>query len=432
MEKKTIGNFIAALRKANGMTQKDLADRLNVSDKTVSRWECNEGAPDLSLIPVIAEIFDITCDELLRGEKRATTEAPPETNSAGLTPKAEKQRQWLLSCRLSVFRSRSYISMGITLCGLIAAMISNLGFLRAYIGFFAGVFFFIAGGVSQMIWLNNALTAGSDDPATQELTADIGHFRHQIIRLSEGSFGLIAVLFGATLPLLILPRDSHVGLSAQSWLMYGAIFALCALLLTAVICFFLNYALLKRNLYTLESKKAEIYLHNRKWKKICAAIFLATLSVTLLLHSALTTVWGPWSIMKGTEFYDYDSFIAYMETDIPYTGSYGSNGMDVVAIAPADGLYYDEAGNVIPEEEALRRTLEDRDGNVLCEYIERNQSVCSIRWTDESIFPITVCTYDDLQVARATVAVRNGIFITVYCMEAALILSIYLLKRKTK
>lgn len=54
MEKKTIGGFIAALRKANGMTQKDLAERLNVSDKTVSRWERDEGAPDLSVIPVIA------------------------------------------------------------------------------------------------------------------------------------------------------------------------------------------------------------------------------------------------------------------------------------------------------------------------------------------------------------------------------------------
>ena len=71
MEKKTMGSFLAALRKANGMTQKDLADRLNVSDKTVSRWECDDGAPDLSLIPVIAEIFGITCDELLRGERKA-------------------------------------------------------------------------------------------------------------------------------------------------------------------------------------------------------------------------------------------------------------------------------------------------------------------------------------------------------------------------
>ena len=54
MEKKTIGALIAALRKANGMTQRDLADRLHVSDKTVSRWERDEGTPDLALIPVIA------------------------------------------------------------------------------------------------------------------------------------------------------------------------------------------------------------------------------------------------------------------------------------------------------------------------------------------------------------------------------------------
>lgn len=45
MERKTIGSFIAALRKANGMTQKELADRLPVSDKAVSRWERDECAP---------------------------------------------------------------------------------------------------------------------------------------------------------------------------------------------------------------------------------------------------------------------------------------------------------------------------------------------------------------------------------------------------
>ncbi|MEF9975200.1 MAG: helix-turn-helix transcriptional regulator, partial [Oscillospiraceae bacterium] len=63
MERKSIGSFIAVLRKANGLTQKDLAEKLNVSDKSVSRWERDDGAPDLSLVPVIAEIFGVTCDE---------------------------------------------------------------------------------------------------------------------------------------------------------------------------------------------------------------------------------------------------------------------------------------------------------------------------------------------------------------------------------
>ena len=68
MEKKTIGNLISALRRASGMTQRDLAEKLNVSDKAVSRWERDESAPDLTLLPLIADIFNITVDELLRGQ----------------------------------------------------------------------------------------------------------------------------------------------------------------------------------------------------------------------------------------------------------------------------------------------------------------------------------------------------------------------------
>lgn len=54
MANKSIGQFIAALRKANGLTQKELAEKLNVSDKAISRWERDECSPDISLIPVIA------------------------------------------------------------------------------------------------------------------------------------------------------------------------------------------------------------------------------------------------------------------------------------------------------------------------------------------------------------------------------------------
>ena len=70
MEAKTFGSFLAALRKAHGMTQKELAERLHISDKTVSRWEREEGTPDLALIPVLAEIFGVSCDELLRSPGR--------------------------------------------------------------------------------------------------------------------------------------------------------------------------------------------------------------------------------------------------------------------------------------------------------------------------------------------------------------------------
>ncbi len=50
MERKSIGSFIAVLRKARGLTQRELADKLGVSDKAVSRWERDETAPDLYLM----------------------------------------------------------------------------------------------------------------------------------------------------------------------------------------------------------------------------------------------------------------------------------------------------------------------------------------------------------------------------------------------
>lgn len=69
--KKSTGLFIAELRKEKSLTQKQLAEILGVSDKTVSHWEREESSPDISLLPEIAKLFDITTDELLSGEKSA-------------------------------------------------------------------------------------------------------------------------------------------------------------------------------------------------------------------------------------------------------------------------------------------------------------------------------------------------------------------------
>ena len=74
MTNKSIGIFLSELRKEKGLTQKEIADYLNVSDKTVSHWECDKYSPDLSVIPLLAEFFGVTCDEILRGARKATEE----------------------------------------------------------------------------------------------------------------------------------------------------------------------------------------------------------------------------------------------------------------------------------------------------------------------------------------------------------------------
>ena len=60
MKKKTLGMMIASLRKENGMTQLDLAEKMGVTDKAVSKWERDLSCPDVNTIPKLAEVFGIT------------------------------------------------------------------------------------------------------------------------------------------------------------------------------------------------------------------------------------------------------------------------------------------------------------------------------------------------------------------------------------
>ena len=70
MDARSIGANITALRKKHGMTQLALAERLGVTDKAVSRWENGQGYPDISLFPRLADIFGVTIDFLMLGDKK--------------------------------------------------------------------------------------------------------------------------------------------------------------------------------------------------------------------------------------------------------------------------------------------------------------------------------------------------------------------------
>ena len=66
MKKKTLGMMISSLRKENGMTQLELAEKMGVTDKAVSKWERDLSCPDVNTIPKLAEIFNISVDELMQ------------------------------------------------------------------------------------------------------------------------------------------------------------------------------------------------------------------------------------------------------------------------------------------------------------------------------------------------------------------------------
>lgn len=87
MDQKKTGSFIASLRKKKGLTQQELADRLSISNKTVSKWECGDGMPDITLLPALAAELEVTADDLLRGERSAASSAASQDSQLedGLT-----------------------------------------------------------------------------------------------------------------------------------------------------------------------------------------------------------------------------------------------------------------------------------------------------------------------------------------------------------
>ena len=66
MEKQTLGQKIAELRKAKNMTQLELANKLNITDKAVSKWERDISCPDINTFPKLAELLGVSVDELLK------------------------------------------------------------------------------------------------------------------------------------------------------------------------------------------------------------------------------------------------------------------------------------------------------------------------------------------------------------------------------
>ena len=81
MNIKNIGKIIAEQRKKLNMSQMDLADKLNVSNKTISKWECGNGIPDIESLDKLARVFGVTLDELLN----PPSELPQVENVDNLT-----------------------------------------------------------------------------------------------------------------------------------------------------------------------------------------------------------------------------------------------------------------------------------------------------------------------------------------------------------
>lgn len=79
MQKQTLGNMIASLRKERGMTQAELAAIMNITDKAVSKWERDLSCPDIASLPKLAETLQVSVDELMQVRERGGSGADKQS-----------------------------------------------------------------------------------------------------------------------------------------------------------------------------------------------------------------------------------------------------------------------------------------------------------------------------------------------------------------
>ena len=122
MDQEKIGQFIANLRREMALTQRELAEKLCVSDKAISKWECGKGLPEVSLMLPLCRVLGITVNELLSGERleNESYQARAEENmTALLRERTENKRKLLLEFIVILITMLSSVTI-ILLSGLLA------------------------------------------------------------------------------------------------------------------------------------------------------------------------------------------------------------------------------------------------------------------------------------------------------------------------
>ena len=133
MDQVQIGRFVAQKRKRKGYTQKQLSEKLGISDKTISKWECGNGFPEVSLLLPLCGELDITVNELLSGERVCEEDyrRKAEENMVNLVKEAQESRKKII----------------------LSAMVAGLALLAA------GPLIVLSGALAMETWLRALLIA---------------------------------------------------------------------------------------------------------------------------------------------------------------------------------------------------------------------------------------------------------------------------------
>ena len=275
MAKTTMGEFLAILRKSKGMTQQDAADRLGVSNKTVSSWETGASSPDISLLPAIAELYGVTCDELLRGERISPAEPPQATEQ-----KREKALAHLLARYKNNVSVAAMVSYGLAVLAALLTLILAFAAFQSRLGFFIGLILLAASLFVTLLACRRAAFLVSQDDFEAEATE---RFFVYLFRVRGRVCIACAAAFGFIFPHVFIP--AHGGMKIGYAFLFGAIGAAAAFLIAGFI-------------YLLIKSKSERFPENeRKYLRFklinssvifgCAALISAAAIAAVCIYNSV-------------------------------------------------------------------------------------------------------------------------------------------------
>ncbi|MBQ2713316.1 MAG: helix-turn-helix transcriptional regulator [Clostridia bacterium] len=277
MKRTSIGEFIAALRKARGYTQQDVADALGVSNKTVSSWETGASLPDISMIPSIAELYGVTCDEILRAERIAIPEPLHITND-----KRNKSLKNLLNryrYRLTLISS---ISLGLCLLTVLTIFLFSFAIMESRIGFFVALVPLLTAVILTAFGFNRIKFLTEQEEFETQSLVDLNRYR---FNAAARVYITSLAAFFFILPHAFVPR--FTGLTLTPALELG----LAGAFIGAVIGFIARFIAKIRNPYFAETerKKLRFFILNNLtvWGLLTAFITVITLPCLFFLWAPL-------------------------------------------------------------------------------------------------------------------------------------------------
>lgn len=123
MDNQKIASFISELRKEKNLTQKELAEQLNITDKAVSKWERGQSYPDITILPPLCALLGVTVSELLNGEHADTTEPAQSSVENIVINTLDYAREVSKKHR---FTKKGIVLLSVTILFLVAAFVCSL------------------------------------------------------------------------------------------------------------------------------------------------------------------------------------------------------------------------------------------------------------------------------------------------------------------